>query len=324
MQYSTHKSLTAYIRELYAPLLILPAVILLLSGVLLFIIPQERRHATAVDSFAEAVSDEAYAGRAITLHADALYYTGLDLEYGSRVRSRIYYTLEDGTCYYVILTKTKANAAAEVLTDQTLTVALLSNDSMFEVICASMSEDLQFSLENLKAMSCDILFSQYEYKNGFISFTVYALHILFVFAAAGFIYCLLVLIHPAASLCVRRLRHYGNASSLFAIAVTEFDTATPVGRRNLYVTDSFFIILLPRDIIIQPLSDIVWIYQTHEVQHTHGHARMVHTLCIVNRRKQTHRIHRLSEPVIATLINAIASGRPEIQIGNADAFGHST
>ncbi len=317
MQYTEHKSLTAYIREQTWPRLILPMVLIILCSVTMILAPISKKIATPADSLLDAAllySDDA---QMVSVSTDKLYDSGLALYGSTRARARVYYTFESNKCYIFVLTASPFSNKPATFDGLTVSAALTKDEDLYKRVCEVLSTSLEFSNERLTDMVSPIIFNQYEYDNGFATFAVYGLHIFLLLSLLLLVYWLVVLIFPQLSISAQRMRHYGKVSALYSSAITEFAKSVPIGRRNLYVTDSFFIALLKEDIIIQPLANITWLYQTHEVHHPHGQAKMFHTLCIVTDHKKIHKIPRLSEPVIASLINAIASGSPDIKIGNA-------
>ncbi len=317
MQSANHKSLTAYIREQTWPRIILPSILMVITGLLLLSFPELRKGDAPIQSLHEAVSLVDDTALGITVTAGPFYDAGLDLRAGGKERARVYYSFEDGTCYLAILTINALHPYGETIDHLTFTATRYEDETAYQRICSHIAEAITFNQNDVANAICPIILNEYDYNNGFLYFAIIALHIMFCLAALGFLYLLAVLIHPSLSICVLRLHRTGKARVQFKLATKEFAEAIPIGRRNLYVTESFFIALLKDDIVIQPLSHITWIYQTHKVHHPHGQARMVHELCVVNDSKKTHHIPHLSEPVIASLINAIATKAPNIRIGNA-------
>ena len=312
-----HKNLKNIIRIQTLPRLFIPLIICIVIVTVLIINPF--KHAlfpTSVKNIADVTKMYEDGNDYIKYTADKLYYTGLDYSIGNKTKANIYYTTINGICYFVIMSENKqGNGTATVLNDVSFTAQLINNDTTFDSIIASMSDQLNFTVEGMREICCPVLISQYDYTRDFTRFAIISIYVLSLFSALFALTEVLVLIKPDLSFSVFRLRYYGKPSVLFKKAAKEFETAMATGRKNIYITDTFLISITKTDTDIIPLENIVWIYNYNEIQHQRGLTKLLHPLCIVTDRKKVFKIKHLSQKVSDTVINKILSRYPEILVG---------
>ncbi len=254
--------------------------------------------------------------RYIKFTADKLYYTGLDYSTGKDVKANIYYATIDDICYFFIMPDTGSDAGlASILTNTVVTARLVRDDITYRHIISNMAEQLNFTIDGMKDLSCPVLISQYDYSRDFTRFIIISIYAVSVIAAIFALIEIFVLIRPDFSLSVMRLRHYGRRSLLFEKACSEYERAVATGRKNVFITESFLISVTKSDVDIVPLENIVWIYNYNEIHHMKEFTRLFHPLCIVTDKKKVFKIRNLSKKASDNIINRILTKFPEILVG---------
>lgn len=304
------------LRKIYAQRLVFPAIILIVTIVLLIWNPFEKKlDSVPVDNLSQL--EEIYDSGKHYIHytADTLYYTGQDYYVNDKARAGIYYTIDNGKCYFFIISSDKIPDNHDEIHDMTVYARLTYNDSMYKRIIASMSESLHFSMAALEDVSTPVLINQYDFAHGFTTFflvCIIILNIVFFIQIAAII---VIIISPVSSPSVLRLGKYGNHRTLFAIAETEFDSAKAVGHKNLYITDTFLIYFTRTSLDIIPLENIVWVYNYKEVLHNKDKAKTRAPLCIVTDTHKLYKIHHISKTVSDRIIEIVQERFPEIMVG---------
>ncbi len=311
-----HKTLKQHLRQMYIPRLAFPVIIMLVSIMTIIINPFENRLKPVVlNDYSQIDSLYIQNSMIVQVSADKLMYSGIDYQVSGKTKGRIYYALEDGHCYLFILSLDKIPSNSDILKDYTFTARLTHNNTMYDHVIASLSDDLSFFAEGLKDITSSTFISQYDYTHSFATFHIIGLIAIAVLAGIDAIFILMVIINPVMSPSVLRLHYYGNRRTLFAIAETEFDSSVCIGRKNLYITDTFFIAITATVIDIIPLENIVWIYKYNEFHHSGGKTKMFYPLCIVTDHKKLYKIHHVPKASSEKIINTIQEKYPEVMVG---------
>ena len=310
------RNLKKLIRNIYASRIILPAIVLIIAAIVLVINPFDRRNKIVT---VDALSDigRLYSEKAgyIQCTADRLYYTGLDYTVNSNIKARVYYTLENNKCYIFIISSEKLPDEWTSLDNFSMNAKLIRNNSTYDSVIASLARELEFSAKGLHEIVEPTIISQYDYVHSFSSFYFVLILALCILSGVDLLLLILVLIIPTLSPPVIRLRKYGNSATLFAIAQAEFDTAQAIGRKNIYITDTFLISYTKTGIDIIPLENITWIYRYNELHRSGHRTRLYHPLFIVTDCKKTYTIHHVSSKVSDKILDTLQTRFPSILVG---------
>lgn len=141
------------------------------------------------------------------------------------------------------------------------------SESIYNNLVKNVSEMVNFTEDGLKSVSCDLFINSYAYNTNYSRFMIIGFMIIALISLIFLVLLIIAAINPNYSSPVKALRKYGDYKTLFAIAVTEYDTAVAVGRKNVFITDTFLIIITKTDTDIIPLENITWVYDYNEVYH---------------------------------------------------------
>lgn len=316
-----HKDLIKTICRQHLPRLILPLLFIIVSVIIILINPVKHvLKPCQLNNLSEI--DETYdsGNEYIKCTVSKLYYSGFDYTIGNKTKANIYYTLINGRCYYIIIATNSNNGIATTLDNFTFSARLIKNESIFSDITGYIAEQINFSQNGLAEISSSILISQYDYSRDFARFTIISMYAILILALLFFIYELVATFNISLSKPVSRLKKYGDKRTLFALAVSELDTAVSIGRRNVFITNSFLIIITRTDTDIIPLDNITWVYDFNELHHKKGDTKIFHPICIITDAKKMYKIRHVSETGVTSIINAIVENHPGIMVG----YNHSS
>lgn len=264
-----HSDLIQIIRRQHLPRLIFPLIMIIVSVVFIIsnpfkkaLTPHTVDSLDAIDSLYE--NGEEY----IKCTIDKMYYTGYDYVKGSKKKAGIYYTFYNGICYYIIYPTGSTDKGTPAIIDgATFPAKLQHSESIYNNLVKNVSEMVNFTEDGLKSVSCDLFINSYAYNTNYSRFMIIGFMIIALISLIFLVLLIIAAINPNYSSPVKALRKYGDYKTLFAIAVTEYDTAVAVGRKNVFITDTFLIIITKTDTDIIPLENITWVYDYNEVYH---------------------------------------------------------
>lgn len=311
-----HKELKKIIRVQHLPRLILPLLFIIVSAIFIIINPfKDVLKPVQIDSLSEIDTKYDEDVKYVKCTVSKLYYSGLDFTVGGKIKANVYYTLINDRCYYVIIATNNNNGIATTLDNFAFSASLIKDKDLFSNITEFLAEQINFSKNGMTEISSDILVSQYDYSRDFTRFALISFVIILVISSIVFVFELLATINLSFSQPVFRLRKYGDKKTLFALAISELDTARATGRRNVFITDSFVIIITKTDTDIIPLDNISWVYDYNEIHHKKGNSKVYHPICIITDTKKMYKIKHVSEKGATAIINAIVEHHPGIMVG---------
>lgn len=302
------------IRKMYMPRLIIP-IVLFLTLVAFMIINPFNSHLkpVTVDNISKISNLYQQGKDDIVYTAKELHYSGIDCSVNNKVKASVYYLLEDNRCYFFLICVDNPKAIPQTLENYTVKAHLTSNNNMYESVIASMSEKLEFSADNLSAMSSMIIVDEYDYTHNITAYAIVALRIFGVMLIIDIIFISFVFFNPHISIPFFKMRKYGKLKALYTQAAQEFnDSAIQYGKK-IYISDNFlFGINSKHNVEIAYLENIVWIYKEKELIITNGNAEVLSSLCMVTDQKKIIRIHRVSDEILNVIIPLLLKMHPEI------------
>lgn len=311
-----HKDLIKIIRRQRLSKLILPLLLIIVSAIFILINPfKDALKPVQIKDLSEIESKYESGNKYIKCTVSKLYYSGFDYTIGHKTKANIYYTLLNGRCYYIIIATNSNNGIATSLDNFTFSARLIKNDGIYSDINRYVAEQINFSEKGMSEISSSILVSQYDYSRDFARFALISFVVILAVSSLVLTYELIATINLSLSQPVSRLRKYGDKRTLFALAVSELDTAVAIGRRNVFVTNSFLIIITRTDTDIIPLDNITWVYDFNEIHHKKGSTKMYHPICIITDARKMYKIRHVSETGVTAIINAIVENHPGIMVG---------
>lgn len=301
------------IRKMYMPRLIIP-VVLFIALMTVMIINPFKSHLTPVNVKDISTIEKLFkSGKDDIIYtADKLYYSGINYSVGNHTRGAIYYTLEKDRCYYFIICIKDDLHIHPTLNNHTVR-GHLTNNSMYETILSSMSEKLEFSKDNLRAMSSPIIVDEYDYKYNITNFAIWSIRIFSIMVIIDIIFISFVFFNPQISIPFFKMRKYGRLKDIYRNAEEEFDNYAVKYGNKVYLTDNYiFGINGKHNLEIARFENVVWMYKEKELIVINGNAEVLSSLCIVTDQKQIIKIYRVADDILKQIIPIILKKHPEI------------
>lgn len=249
-----------------------------------------------------------------------LYYTGVNQMNGRTVKACYYYCIDDGNCYYILISAkslgiTPENSTPPACLESYKCMARLEQTPLeIGTLTSYVSKGLNWTSQALNLMSSQILISQYAMSLG-KEYLLLALIVLALFTAIIHIILIVIsLINPELSRTVLRLGRYGAGSGLYQKACGEYETSHPYAP-GITLTETFFIGYDRHNIHIVPLSDIVWAYKFGTMHTRLFRSRISYSISVVTSNKKHYILHHKTKEAVEQVLTALQTRFPEILIG---------
>ena len=313
-----NKTLKQLIRKMYMPRLVIPIVLLVILAVFFILNPFSNHldpaKITDLSTIDKLYSDKNYN---VSYNAQTLYYTGMDYTESGKVKAHIYYTLDNGRCYFFVLCLDKVKDTPDTITDFTFNAHLTHNNNMYDTVIASMSEELKFSKDNLSDVCSPTFINQYDYSHSFESFFVRAITIFTIMVVVDIIFIITVFLKPHISIPFFKMRKYGKIKRLYIKASREFSTDVISYGDKVFLSNSFIYgITYADNIEIVLLEHIVWIYKNKDYSAKHNREEITCTLCLVTDQKQLIKISKVPEDICDLVIHKVQTRFPHVMAEN--------
>ncbi len=222
----------------------------------------------------------------VELTVGTLYYSGYDYMENGRLAGSYYYSLEDGSCTYFLLTNAQCAGRQDILSDVTVRARLQSGGKLLSELIQKMSSDLCWTPQGLSSVSSHIIVNAVDYllfKNmALLAVTL----VTFIISLVVFLYVLSYIIFPTLHPACFRLRRYGSAKEQIEQAGREL-CREPVLKTGIFtVTEHYLIASSSIQLYILPIDKIVWIYKHSSFHHFRlKRLRITYTLRVVAKKK---------------------------------------
>ena len=313
-----NKSLKQLIRKMYMPRLVIPIVLLVVLATV-FIINPFSTHIDPTTIKDLSTIDKLYSKENynVSYNAQTLYYTGVDYTESGKIKAHIYYTLEEGHCYFFVICHDEIKNIPSTITKYNIKAHLTHNDNMYEAVIASMSEELEFSKDSLQDVCSPIFINQYDYSHSFETISLYVLLIFTAMVIVDIIFIIIVFVQPQISIPFFRMRKYGKLKRLYIKASHEFNTDVINFGNKVYLSDSFIYgITYADNIEIVLLEHIVWIYKNKNYTAKRNKEEITCTLCLVTDQKQLIKIAQVPEDICDLVIHKVQTRFPQVMAEN--------
>jgi hypothetical protein len=311
-------TLKQLIRKMYITRLIIPAVLLIAIIVILIINPFIKHTAPSVVKNLSDIDvlyeqNERNISVNVSVNIPVMYYTGVDYTENGKIKAKIFYTFSNDKCYFFLICKDKLKPDTTTLTDYSFNAHLTHNNNMYEAVIASMSEELNFSTEGLRNISCYTFVNQYDYIHSFESFLIYAIYIFAGIIFIDIILKVVVLFKPHLSIPFLKMRKYGTLKWIYKKAEKEFDNDVISFENKVFLSDHYIYgITYADNLEVALLEHLVWIYKNKDYLAKRNKEEITCTLCLVTDQKQLIKIPKVPEDICELLIRKIQKLHPQI------------
>ncbi len=251
----------------------------------------------------------------VELTADTLHYSGYDYVENGRIKGAYYYTLQNGTCFYFLLTNSQCSGRPDTLTDITVRARLQSGGKLLSELITKMSSDLKWTPQGLSSVSSRIIVNSVDYmllKNMLflsIIMTIFVISLLVLLNVLSYI--IYPILHPACS----HLRRFGSVKEQLAQIEHEL-CLEPVLKTGIFtITEHYLIASSTLQLCILPLDKIVWAYKHSSFHHFRfKKTRITYTLRVFAKKKLSLIASMQPKEDVDTVILCIAECNPDVLI----------
>ena len=253
----TKKIRTMYFKRLTPPIIFIIVVVLLwyLIPIHGLFFPQTVDTKTSLKILSEQGESS------IKMTFPTLYFTGYTSTVAGQTSGYYYYSLWHDQFVVVQLTPKTCEQGLPSIQGCEVTGYLQKENDSYQQLITNLSADLKWTDEGMKAKFGQYYISEPSYVSWpAITFRIFFLASL-IFSS---IYLLLNLLYgcfPIFSPSCRKLGRFGKANELLAQAEEELSTLPQLATEDMFITETFFIVLAPNGIAVIPIKDILWVYK---------------------------------------------------------------
>lgn len=193
-----------------------------------------------------------------------LYYSGYDYYINGKLSGSFYYTLEDGSCYYFLLSKDSIDNRLQVnslIKDYRIQGKIETGGENLEDLINDMAKDLSWTNSELSKVSFPLIINEIEYLE---NKTIWLLGInstIFIVSCFLFLYALSFIIAPFLHPSCVFLRRYGSIRQQVSELESELESDIRLRCKNLIITKKYLLELSSNHLKILPLNQILWAYK---------------------------------------------------------------
>lgn len=303
--------------------LIFPLIILIITVIAIYFFPfAKNSEPYTITSLAQL--QEAYKSGELYIEADipVLYHTGQEHYVNGKAEGQYYYALEDGRCYFFLLSNSFLNKYRESqnfpaeLNNITVKAVITTNSKSLSMLINTISMELDWSFSGLSSITSHYIINEldFDYYKGLIILWVYRM--LLIICIIITVYNILCIAFPKLDPAVFRIIRYGSISKQLKLAEHEISTNILLKQGRFIVTEHFLINLSTYDFMIMPLDKIVWAYKFSSYHMLrHRKRKITYTLFIYGKKKLNIRISHLSKSDANTILSYLDTAYPDILIG---------
>ena len=263
-----------------------------------------------------------------TIHT--LYHTGHEHYVNGKSEGQYYYTLEDGRCYFFLLSNTFLNKYKEnsslvppVLNDITVKAVITTNSKSLSMLINTISMELEWSFSGLSAITSNYIINEldFDYYKGLTILWIY--RILLLICVIMISHSILCIIFPLLDPDAFRIIRYGSVSKQLKLAESEMSANILLKQGRFIITKHFLINLSTSDFVLMPLDKIVWAYKFSSYHMLRRRRRKItYTLFIYGKKRLNIRISHLSKSDANTILSYLDTNYPDILIGYRKEYEH--
>lgn len=197
----------------------------------------------------------------VHLTIPTLYFTGYTTSVGGNISGYYYYTLWNNQFIVVQLTPKTCELGLPSIENCKITGYLQKDNDSYKQLISNLSDDLKWTDEGMKAQFGLYYISEPSYVSWpAVTFRIFFLASI-LFSCSYFLLNLIYGCFPLFSPSCRKLGRFGKARELLGQAEEELSTLPQLATEDMFITETFFIVLAPNGIAIIPIKDILWVYK---------------------------------------------------------------
>lgn len=313
----------ALLRRMILPAALLIVCCLLLPGGTIHWL-RERMSPLQIEEGAD-LADLAGAGSTVVrLSPRTLYYSGCDYTVNGKIRGHFYYSLTNNFCRFYLLEAEENMLPAQTLEDITVRGQIMDAGELYGDLVTMVARQLEWTADGLMELSDPYMISDIDYWD--IRQLAFLAVFLICLAAASLdlLITFFYLLVPQWTPTFRKLRKYGNVSSIISRAEMELKHTSQMqsDAKDLYVTPGYFVSMRYPKTIVVPLERVVWIYTHGQLRRVFGRKRMICTIHMMMEDGYTYECGGQRREDADRVLEAAAGEHPEMLIGYSEENKH--
>ncbi len=258
----------------------------------------------------------------IKANIPVLYHTGQEHYVNGKSEGQYYYTLEDGRCYFFLLSNSFLNKHKEaqtvppVLNDVTVNAIITTNSKSLSMLINMISMELDWSFAGMSSVTSHYIINEldFDYYKGMVILWTY--RILLLICVIIITHSIICIIFPKLDPAVFRLIRYGRLNSQLKLAEQEMSAAIHLKQGNFIITEHFLINLSTNNFVLIPLEQIVWAYKFSSYHMLRRRRRKItYTLFLHGKKKLAIRVPHLSKSDANAILSYLDSNNSDILVG---------
>lgn len=305
------------IKKLYRQKLYSPILYLLLLIILWLYLPISSilfpKAVDAGETLAELYhSDDHY----IRITLTDLKFTGYTQEALGQTRGYYYYTMQDDSCHFVLLSPHTSEEGLPEIDRVTFNAKIQKTSPSYMDFLDKLSSDLNWTVSGIRTFSPDYYISEPGFRHGYSLFLILLYIATGAYALLSIILYLIYIRFPWLAPPCKQLQRFGSPKKLLAQAEEELATLPQLATEDMFITEHFFIEISTNGIAFVPIREIIWIYK-HSTLHKifWYHFSISYTMCISARKKLYIQCPKNQKSDIDGIIDYLAEANHDILVG---------
>ncbi len=259
--------ITDSIRKVYAHKIYMPLLMVFLLVLLWIAFPiQTLMFPTSIHQGDDLAKRNSFRTTSVKVKIDQLYFTGYTSSLFGRSNGYFYYTIWNDKCLIVLLSPSTCQEGLPSMENVTIHANISEPGRSYDQLMFNLSNDLNWTSEGLLEQMDSYYLDEVE-VTGFSTTLFLVLYIgCALYTLLYLALCILWMISPELAPPVRSMRRFGDAKKLLALAENELATLPQLATEDMFITESFFIVISPYGVAIVPINEIIWIYK-HSTLH---------------------------------------------------------
>lgn len=200
----------------------------------------------------------------VDLSISTLYYSGYDYLVNGKVSGSYYYAIEDGICYYFLISREayiKDSSTLLTLKDVRIQGKIESGENNLKELILNMAEDLSWTSAELRKVSSLFIINETEYLHSKTILMIGVNSAILIISCFLFFYELSFIVFPLLHPACIFLRRYGSSKQQVDELEDELNREIRLRCKDLIVTKKYLVEISGNHLKVLPLEQILWAYK---------------------------------------------------------------
>lgn len=261
---------------------------------------------------------------AVRMSPQTLYYSGCDYTVNGKIKGHFYYSLTNNFCRFYLLKGEEETLPAQTLEQVTIQGHIRDTGELYDDLVAMVARQLEWTSDGLSDLSDPYMISDIDYWDVRQLAFLAVLALCAAAASLDLLITFIYLVFPQWTSTFRKLRRYGNVSSIVSRAEMELKHTCQMRADGgyLYVTPGYFVSMRYPRVMVVPLERVVWIYTHGQLRRTWGRKRMICTIHMMMEDGHTYECGGQRREDADRVLEVAAGEHPEMLIGYSEENKH--